>query len=396
MTQKIREEQKNHGAQRQHTTKIQDAHVLRSEIKAQLAEFFAEQQTVAAAYSMEFSRLWSLAREHAQGGKLMRPVLMMQTVEALLASETGSTSRSAVKSAAPTDALDHTTLLRLAVAIEILHYSFLLHDDVIDGDLFRRHKPNLIGALRSTQGRPGDDGESSARSLHWARAGGLLMGDLLLAATHQIVARARVPHETRLRLLDLLEHTVFESMAGELTDVGLSDHMIAPELQTVLTMSAHKTATYSFELPLRAAAILTGASGETEGVLTTVGRHLGLAFQLQDDYLSTFGDPREHGKDAFSDLREGKHTAIIAFARTTNEWSQIEQDFGDPELTPERGEELKNLLSECGAERFMRELVEEQTAALLDVCAGEGSSSIPAAARNLLLGLASRLEGRCT
>ena len=367
---------------------------LRREIEKHLADFFAEQQSAAEAYGMEFTRLWALASEHVQGGKLVRPVLMVTIVEALLASEIGTMSASGTASETAPGALDHATLLRLAAAIEILHYSFLLHDDVIDGDVMRRGKRNLIGALHDTQTATRDDVGSGLRALHWARTGGLLMGDLLLSATHQIVARAKLPHETRLRLLDLLDHTIFESVAGELTDVGLSDDIVAPDLQTVLTMSAHKTATYTFELPLRVAAILTGVSRETEGALTTAGRHLGLAFQLQDDYLSTFGDPREHGKDAFSDLREGKHTAIISFARMTSAWAEIEQGFGDPDLSYERGEAVRELLSECGAERFMRDLVEEQTAALFEVFARGSAMPIPSAAQAVLLRLAAELDRR--
>ena len=366
---------------------------LRSEIEKHLADFFAEQQSAAEAYGMEFTRLWALAGEHVQGGKLVRPVLMVTIVEALLAPDTATSARG-TSSGNDSAGFDHATLLRLAAAIEILHYSFLLHDDVIDGDLMRRGKRNLIGALHETQTASREEAPCGVRTLHWARTGGLLMGDLLLAATHQIVARAQLPHDTRLRLLDLLDHTIFESVAGELTDVGLSDDIVAPDLQTVLTMSAHKTATYTFELPLRVAAILAGVSRETEGALTTAGRHLGLAFQLQDDYLSTFGDPREHGKDAFSDLREGKHTAMISFARMTSAWPEIEQDFGDPNLSFERGEALRDLLAECGAERFMRDLVEEQTAALFDVFARGSAAPIPSAARTVLLGLAAELDGR--
>lgn len=367
---------------------------LRRQIEKHLADFFAEQQSAAEAYGMEFSGLWALASEHVQGGKLVRPVLMMTIVEALLAAEIGTMSASGTSSETASGALDRATLLRLAVAIEILHYSFLLHDDVIDGDVMRRGKRNLIGALQDTQTATRDDVGSSMRALHWASTGGILMGDLLLSATHQIVARAKLPHETRLRLLDLLDHTIFETVAGELTDVGLSADIIAPDLQTVLTMSAHKTATYTFELPLRVAAILAGVSRETEGALITAGRHLGLAFQLQDDYLSTFGDPREHGKDAFSDLREGKHTAIISFARMTSAWVEIEQDFGNPDLSYESGEAMRDLLAECGAERFMCDLVEEQTAALFELFARGSAVPIPSAAREVLLGLAAELDRR--
>ena len=80
---------------------------------------------------------------------------------------------------------------------------------------------------------------------------------------------------------------------------------------------------------LRMAAVLAGAPGGVERRLGRIGRHLGLAFQLQDDLLCAFGDPELHGKDRYSDLREGKQTAIIAAARATPEWPRVEALLGE-------------------------------------------------------------------
>ena len=381
---------------------------LRAAIERELGEMFAKRTAAAQAYGSEFAHLWSLAAEHVLGGKLVRPVLMVETYDALVEGATQSApfQRSGV-TASGVDQLppctDRATIIRLAAAVELLHYAFLLHDDVIDGDLVRRGRPNLIGTLlressqRSERAadRPDAGSTPDPRALHWARTGGMLMGDLLLADTHQIFARAELPHAVRGQMLDLLEHTITESIAGEQIDVGLCDGVIAPDLNTVLTMSAHKTATYTFELPMRAAAILTGVPQHLERALTAAGHHLGLAYQLQDDLISTFGDHEVHGKDAFSDIREGKQTAIISYARMTSVWPSIEADFGDPELTVETGARMRALLTECGAERFVRGLVEEQATALYEVLASAGNpQSIPPAARRVLLGLAAELEER--
>lgn len=174
----------------------------------------------------------------------------------------------------------------------------------------------------------------------------------MLAAAHQLFARADLPSATRLRLLDLLEHTVQETTAGELEDVGLSDAVVTPDLPSVLAMTSRKTASYTFRLPLRAAVILAGGSTSLEETMSTAGGRLGLAYQLQDDLLSTFGDSARHGKDPYSDLREGKQTAIICFARMTSAWPAIEDGFGDPGLTDRRAEEIRERLRDCGAERL--------------------------------------------
>lgn len=376
---------------------------LKSAIERELDELFRARMSVASAYGNHFVRLWTIAGASVLGGKLVRPLLLVESYEALIpmepASQDSSLREPYEKHSLDNEKCTHETVISIASAIELLHYSFLLHDDVIDGDLTRRGRPNLIGAVLAETGIPAGDGSaadagtSSENSLHWARTGGILMGDLLLASTHQTFARARLPHKTRLRLLDLLEHTITESVAGEQLDVGLGDRIIAPDLGTILTMCAYKTATYTFELPLRAAAILAGTSPQAENALSSAGRHLGLAFQLQDDLLSTFGEPSQHGKDAFSDLREGKQTALIAYARMTSAWPSIEPVFEQTAISVQQGMRLRELLIECGAEQFVQGLVDEQLRAFYELLSST-AAEIPERVRRVLLELARQLEDR--
>lgn len=326
-------------------------------------------------YGAEFAALWRAAADHALGGKLVRPRLLLAVHRAL----------------APGAADGQTTAaVDVATHIELLHYAFLLHDDVIDGDLERRRGPNLIGALAASL-----PGASEEASLHWARSSAILMGDLLLSAAVMGFARADLAHETRGRLLDLVEQTIVETVAGEHTDVALSHGIVTPDLHTVLNMSVYKTATYSFSLPLRAAALLAGSSTTAQDALHAVGRHLGLAYQLQDDLLCVFGDHRTHGKDAFSDLREGKETAIIAYARSTSAWSGIEPGFGSPDLSLQTATEIRDRLRDCGAERFVEGLIADQLDAMHALLSdAERGGDINADAARSILAAAARLEGR--
>ncbi|WP_050722670.1 polyprenyl synthetase family protein [Microbacterium sp. GCS4] len=326
-------------------------------------------------YGAEFAALWRAAADHSLGGKLVRPRLLLDIHRAL----TDDTEADP-----PLAAID------VAAHIELLHYAFLLHDDVIDGDLTRRRRPNLIGSLAASAPSATEDG-----ALHWARSSAILMGDLLLTAAVMGFARADVPEQVRLGLLELMEQTILETVAGEHTDVALSHGIVAPELDTVLSMSVYKTATYSFSLPLRAAALLAGASPHAERTLTSVGRHIGLAYQLQDDLLCVFGDHRAHGKDAFSDLREGKETAIIAYARSTAAWPRIARRFGASDLSLQEAGEIRDLLRECGAEGFAIDLVGDQLDAVHSLLAdAELSGDIGPDAAGAILHTVTRLEGR--
>lgn len=349
---------------------------LGTRIEEVLRRRFAERSVAAEHYGAEFAALWNTAAEHALGGKLLRPRMLMDLFQSL-SSESATAEQTA-------------GAIEVAAHVELLHYAFLLHDDVIDGDLTRRRRPNLIGSLIAR--RP-DDGTASA--LHWGRSSAILLGDLLLSTAVLGFARADVTPSGRERLLALLDTTVFETVAGEHADVALSDGIITPDLRTILATSASKTAAYSFVLPLRAAAVLAGASTAAEDHLTEIGAHLGLAYQLQDDLLSVFGDPETHGKDAYSDLREGKETAIIAYARMTSDWPSIELRFGTPDLSTADAVHIRERLRECGAEDFVRGLVQEQLTAVSTVLAeAEEAGTLSPAAGRSVLALADRIEGR--
>ncbi|MFC7766510.1 polyprenyl synthetase family protein [Leucobacter soli] len=135
------------------TTTVWTRDDLRLEVEQELRELLARSESAAESYGPEFARLWALASNHVGRGKLVRPLLLLETYDALRAASAPSPIRSET--------------VRIAAAIEVLHYSFLLHDDVIDGDLFRRGRLNLIGELGEASpcvSRPGD-------GRHWAQTG---------------------------------------------------------------------------------------------------------------------------------------------------------------------------------------------------------------------------------
>lgn len=349
---------------------------LGTRIEEALRHRFSERSAAAEKYGAEFVGLWRAAAQHALGGKLVRPRLLIDLLQPL--------------SPSPLSERETACAIDVAAHVELLHFAFLLHDDVIDGDLTRRRGPNLIGALVAAHA----DAHVEP-ALHWARSSAILLGDMLLSSAVLGFARADVSAEARDRLLSLLEQTIFETVAGEHADVALSDGVIAPDLRTILATSTYKTATYSFVLPLRAAAVLAGSSPAAEEQLSEIGRHLGLAYQLQDDLLSVFGDPGQHGKDAYSDLREGKETAIIAYARMTAHWESIEVHFGRSELTVSEGSEARDRLRACGAESFVLGLIDEHLDAVSTaLAAAESDGTLPAAAAQTIRAHASRVEGR--
>lgn len=282
-------------------------------------------------------RLWTAVGEALRGGKRLRPQLLLIAHEGL-----GGTRPEAA--------------VRTAAAVELLHTAFVIHDDVIDGDHLRRGRLNVSGAFAG-EARRGDLPETSVR--RYADAAGVLAGDLALTRATRMIATCRVEREVVDRLLDLLDEAVHTSATGELADVRFGLGLeIDPVVDATLRVAALKTASYSFELPLRAAAVLAEAPPSTAASLGEIGRCLGVGFQLLDDLLGVFGNEARTGKSALSDLREGKATALIAHARSTPSWTALDGLVGDRRLDRGGAARARTVLTECGARGTVQDLAD--------------------------------------
>ncbi|WP_345761096.1 polyprenyl synthetase family protein [Diaminobutyricibacter sp. McL0608] len=333
---------------------------LMDDVERRLAEFFADRVAEASVYGTEYEQLWWAASRASGGGKRTRPALVLVAHRGL-------------------DGVDAEAAVDLAVAFELLHTAFLLHDDIIDGDEVRRGVPNLAGEF-GADARRRAIGDTKAEQ--WARTGAILAGDLLIHYSQSLVARLDIDSSTRTALLDLLDRSVFVTAAGELADVSYGIGMSDALLTDVIAMAERKTAAYSFEAPLVAGALLAGADRACIDALGEYGRRLGIAFQLGDDLLGTFGDEAITGKSVSGDLRGGKRTPIISYARGSDDWPQIDRLLGRPDLSGDEVDILRAALERCGARAFVESLVAtyaREALAALDVPA------VPA-------GLAVRLE----
>ena len=188
-------------------------------VEGVLGRHWQKRRDAAASFGSDYAQLWEAMARSTQGGKLLRPALVLGVHEQL-----GGTRAAA--------ALD------VAVAFELLHTAFLLHDDVIDRDLTRRGQRNLAGERIDESVASGIDIGPAER---WAQASAILAGDLLIHDAQSFLARLSAPEPVRLALLDLLDDAVFASAAGELADVALSVGTSKAELHDVLAMTTWRS-----------------------------------------------------------------------------------------------------------------------------------------------------------
>ncbi|GAB2677036.1 polyprenyl synthetase family protein [Thalassiella azotivora] len=192
----------------------------------------------------------------------------------------------------------------VSAALELLHAFALVHDDVMDGSATRRGAPAQHVRQATRHARLGWRGERR----RYAEGTAVLVGDLAFALAQRVAGD--LPADGR---------RVWHDMCGELVLGQYLDVRGTAAGETgaeyACTVAMLKSARYTVVRPLQLGASVAGALPELEGVYTAYGEPLGLAFQLQDDLLGTFGDPAVTGKPAGDDLREGKPTLLLALAR---------------------------------------------------------------------------------
>ena len=200
------------------------------------------------------------------GGKRLRPVLVLLTTEIF--------------------DTDYKKALDAALAIEVFHNFSLVHDDIMDDAPVRR-------------------GHTTVHE-KWDINTGILSGDAMLIMAYQLF-ESYEPMVFR-QLAMLFSKTALEVCEGQQYDVDFEtrDDVMLPEY---LKMIEYKTAVL-VAAALKMGAIVAGANDEAQEDMYAFGLNLGIAFQLQDDYLDVFGDPKTFGKQVGGDIIENKKTYL--------------------------------------------------------------------------------------
>jgi geranylgeranyl diphosphate synthase type I len=234
-----------------------------------------------------------------RGGKRFRPVLVAAAFEACGGGGGG---------------LDEAVVLAGA-AIELLQTYLLIHDDWMDGDDVRRGGPSVHAMLR---GAYGDVAAGDAAAI--------LAGDYASALAQQALLAMPLPADRVVAAARAFASVQREVITGQLLDMRGS-----PDVESTHDL---KTGSYTVRGPLAIGAILAGASAEQRAALERFAAPLGVAFQLRDDLLGTFGDPKATGKPAGNDVRRGKRTALVAaLAEDADARPLMERAFGAANAT---------------------------------------------------------------
>ncbi|QFZ22208.1 polyprenyl synthetase family protein [Saccharothrix syringae] len=237
----------------------------------------------------------------------------------------------------------------VGAALELFHSSALVHDDIMDRSALRRGRPTVHRLLAE---RFGDErlGVNTA----------ILVGDLCFGWSGELLDELEVDPARMVAVRDLLHTMRIELIAGQYLDLARKVRGTADPVRAAWRVIRLKTARYTVELPLRIGAALAGADAALMRACGAYGRPVGEAYQLRDDLLGVFGDPRDTGKPALDDLREGKHTVLMALARqqaTPEQREVITALLGAPDLDRGQAERLRAAVRATGAGERVERLI---------------------------------------
>ncbi len=206
------------------------------------------------------------------GGKKIRPALVLLTAEAV-----GGNIEGAYKTAA---------------AVELIHTFSLIHDDIMDADEMRRGKP-------------------SVHTL-WGEPMAILAGDILFSLAFELVAQTQVddvPASRVIKALNTVVDACIKICEGQACDMSFEEKFDVGESE-YLNMIYKKTAAL-IAAATKSGAIIGGGTAEQVEALSQYGELIGMAFQIQDDYLDVVSDEEELGKPVGSDIVGGKMTLMV-------------------------------------------------------------------------------------
>ena len=317
---------------------------LRTAVSAALDEFLARQRATLAAMDATLAPVVDEVAALAAGGKRLRPAFAYW----------------GWRGARGAGAEDETAVLRAVAALEFVHASALVHDDVMDGAHTRRGRPAThVGfATRHAALDLGGDGDL------FGTGAAILVGDLALVWSDELLRTSGLSTAALTRARCVWDTMRTEVTAGQYLDLLRAAGGL-PGPDGALKVARYKSAGYTVQRPLQLGAAIAGAGPEVVEACTAIGLPLGEAFQLRDDVLGVFGDPAVTGKSADDDLREGKQTLLVALAEQEADEAGrrlLRECLGNADCGPEQFDALRRLFRTTGALARVEGRIAERTA----------------------------------
>jgi geranylgeranyl diphosphate synthase type I len=323
---------------------------LREQIEAQLQDFLTTQSDYFTAIAPELNpAATSLTAFVINGGKRFRPLFA-----AVGAMGAGSQLNDAE--------------IRAFASLELLQACALVHDDLMDASDTRRGEPAIHKLFESMH----ESEKFQGKATQFGLSASVLIGDLALIWSDQMLNSSGIKSESLLAALSVHDEMRVELIAGQYLDV-FEQARGTQSVAQALNIARYKSAKYTIERPLHLGAAIAIPDAAKRAQLVSIysefGLPLGEAFQLRDDLLGVFGDPKVTGKPAGDDLREGKRTVLMAMTHDRISGpaeAEFLKEFGNHDISDSAIARLQEIISETGAAMHVEDLIEDLTSTALE------------------------------
>lgn len=227
----------------------------------------------------------------------------------------------------------HPDAFEVATAIELFHNFSLIHDDIMDKAPLRRGMPTVHAKY----------GESTA----------LLAGDVMLVQAYDYLNKIRPTYLSQ--VLKLYNQTARQVCEGQQLDMDFekAENVTLADYENMITLKTSVLLAASFQL----GAIIGGAGEGNQQHLYEFGKNIGLAFQVQDDYLDAFGDPEKFGKQVGGDILANKKTFLMIHALSVaSAVSKAELERLMKENPADKVERVLQIFQDCKVSEWAQQL----------------------------------------
>ncbi|TCO10928.1 polyprenyl synthetase family protein [Natronoflexus pectinivorans] len=233
-----------------------------------------------------------------------------------------------------------------AIGLEVFHNFTLLHDDFMDGSDMRRNHPTVHEK--------------------WNANTAILSGDAMLIKAYQLMLQT--PDQILKPVLDLFSVTAMEVCEGQQYDMEFETRDDVTE-EEYIEMIRLKTAVL-LGASLKTGAMVGGADPDDADLLYNYGIHLGISFQLQDDWLDVFGDSQTFGKEIGGDITSNKKTFLLINAQNQLKGSSLKELYkwlNKKEFNrDEKVSAVRNLYEEANVSTNAKKLMDDHYKKSLD------------------------------
>lgn len=278
--------------------------------------------------------------DYASNGKMIRGSLVF------LGSDTGSTNKS-------------PDLIKIAAAMELFHAGLLIHDDIMDSAETRRGQQSIhsyyTAIMQKNHSRyPKNTGKSLA----------MCVGDAAFFLGYNMLLTCQ-NHEHAHTIMRLVSEELQTVTAAQMQDIVLGSN-VQPvrNLDEILSVYKTKTGRYTLYLPLASGALIGKLPQSSLSHLERFATHLGIVYQLVDDYLDIFGNEKVTGKPQGTDIREGKQTPYIFFLRQIGDQSiqkRIDALFSKGDVTTDDITWVKQMITRWNIDTKIHDLISMHT-----------------------------------